>query len=194
MESPDGTCGPEKGYICPVGECCSQAGWCGKGTPWCKDPEVCQPLYGECDSSKTPAGASTLNDPRPKLGNVTYTDDVYRCVKPNTVALTFDDGPREFTEQMLDTLKQYNFTATFFVTGNNFGKGAIDTTPTWSNLIQRMIAEGHQVASHTWSHYNLSGLNQTARLQQVRFTLAGMRRAALANALQTDGKKRNGFP
>lgn len=44
------------------------------------------------------------------------------------------------------------------VAGNNLGKGPMDSTPEWSNVIRRMAAEGHQIASHTWSHQNLSSL------------------------------------
>lgn len=77
-----------------------------------------------------------------------------------------DDGPFLYTEEMLDTLAAYNFKATFFITGINNGKGSIDdTTKDWPRLIQRMIAEGHQVASHTWSHLDLSSL--TAEKQET---------------------------
>jgi peptidoglycan-N-acetylglucosamine deacetylase len=59
--------------------------------------------------------------------------------------LTFDDGPSiAVTPRILDTLKQYNIKATFFVMGkmveNNIG------------LVKRENAEGHVVANHTYSH------------------------------------------
>jgi peptidoglycan/xylan/chitin deacetylase (PgdA/CDA1 family) len=105
--------------------------------------------------------------PRPALGSVSYTDDIYDCVKNNVVALTYDDGPSEYTALLLDTLKAYGFKATFFITGNNNGKGAIDTTAPYPGLIKRMIAEGHQVASHTWSHYSLSEITHDLRISQM---------------------------
>ena len=83
------------------------------------------------------------------------------------MALTYDDGPYLYTSQLLDILKTYGFHATFFITGNNVGKGAIDTTAPYPSLIQRMIAEGHQVASHTWSHYSLSQIPSDMRKQQM---------------------------
>jgi peptidoglycan/xylan/chitin deacetylase (PgdA/CDA1 family) len=43
--------------------------------------------------------------------------------------------------------------ATFLVTGNNIGKGYIDEN--WADVISKMYANGHQIASHTWSHQNL---------------------------------------
>lgn len=79
------------------------------------------------------------------------------------VALTYDDGPCQYTSELLDLLREYGFHATFFITGNNNKKGAIDTTPQWTNVIKRMIAEGHQVASHTWSHYDLDSIGKEGR-------------------------------
>ena len=57
------------------------------------------------------------------------------------VYLTFDDGPSEYTNALLDVLEKYDVKATFFVTG----KGD-DAT------IKREFDEGHRVALHTWSH------------------------------------------
>jgi hypothetical protein len=58
-------------------------------------------------------------------------------------------------------LAQYGFKATFFVCGDN-GHGAIDADTRWINVINRMDAEGHQVASHTWSHPDLSTIGPSA--------------------------------
>jgi peptidoglycan/xylan/chitin deacetylase (PgdA/CDA1 family) len=67
----------------------------------------------------------------------------------------------------LDILKSYGFHATFFMTGNNNGKGEIYKTAPYPDLIQRMIAEGHQVASHTRSHYSLSNISHELRMEQM---------------------------
>lgn len=55
--------------------------------------------------------------------------------------------------------------ATFFVTGNNIGKGAIDEN--WRDVIQNMYNNGHQIASHTWSHQDLSVITQEQRFDQM---------------------------
>ena len=168
--APDGgdeTCGPAFGNVqCPTGKCCSAAGFCGTTEDYCQDPS-CQYQYGICDSNTTPTGPTTLDDPRPLLGKVSYDDDVYDCVENNVIALTYDDGPYLYTSQLLDTLKSFGFHATFFITGNNLGKGPIDTTAPYPSIIQRMINEGHQVASHTWSHYSLSNITSDMRKQQM---------------------------
>jgi peptidoglycan/xylan/chitin deacetylase (PgdA/CDA1 family) len=100
-------------------------------------------------------------------GPITYTDDIYDCVQDNVVALSYDDGPYNYTSELLDILKSYGFQATFFITGNNNGKGEIDITAPYPDLIKRMVAEGHQVASHTWSHYSLSNSSHDLRISQM---------------------------
>lgn len=61
------------------------------------------------------------------------------------VALTFDDGPSPpCTEQILDILKEYRATATFFVNGR-----LVDRFP---EILQRITREGHTVGNHTYSH------------------------------------------
>lgn len=144
----------------------STKGYCGKTKEFCADPD-CQFLFGTCDSSHTPANPTTLYDPRPLLGQVSYDNDIYACTKEKVVALTYDDGPYLYTNQLLDVLKDYGFTATFFITGNNLHKGPIDETEPYPTIIRRMVDEGHQIASHTWSHYSLSNIPSDMRKQQM---------------------------
>lgn len=69
---------------------------------------------------------------------------------------------------MLDVLKKYNAKATFFITGNNNGKGEIDNAANgWDTVIKRMYSEGHQIASHTWSHQDLSAITSAQRKDQM---------------------------
>ncbi len=61
------------------------------------------------------------------------------------VCLTFDDGPAEgFTGQVLDILREHKVPATFFVCGMNVEKHP--------DLLRRIVAEGHEVGNHTYSH------------------------------------------
>lgn len=65
------------------------------------------------------------------------------------VALTFDDGPSGATTgRLLDLLAEKQVKATFFVVGNMVQKN--------SALLQREVAEGHEVGSHTMTHRNLA--------------------------------------
>ncbi|KAI5793653.1 hypothetical protein FPQ18DRAFT_258413 [Pyronema domesticum] len=161
-------CGPKNGNAkCSDNECCSPAGFCGKTQSYCKSPD-CLLGFGRCDASVIPSGSDTGLIDRKLTGTVSYDKDIYHCINKGDIALTYDDGPYNFTEKILDQLKDYNMKATFFVTGINLGKGAIDDPQFgWDKVIRRMIAEGHQVASHTWSHADLSKISKEMRRDEV---------------------------
>jgi hypothetical protein len=54
------------------------------------------------------------------------------------------------------------------VTGINLYKSSIDDESTqWPAMIRRMVAEGHQLASHTWSHQDLSAITKAQRYEQM---------------------------
>ncbi|MFE6364579.1 polysaccharide deacetylase family protein [Streptomyces sp. NPDC057806] len=73
------------------------------------------------------------------------------CEEVKCIALTFDAGPSENSPRLLDILKQEQVPATFFL----LGKRHIEKYP---QLVRRMAAEGHEVASHTWTHRILTDL------------------------------------
>ena len=82
---------------------------------------------------------------------------------PNTVALTFDDGPdARWTPKILDILKAKKVPATFFIVGEN--------ALTERGLLNRMIAEGHEVGSHTYTHPNLATTGRTQTLFELNAT------------------------
>jgi peptidoglycan/xylan/chitin deacetylase (PgdA/CDA1 family) len=56
--------------------------------------------------------------------------------------LTFDDGPSDNTAKILDTLKENNIKATFFVNGR----------PERKEIYKRIVTEGHVIGNHTYSH------------------------------------------
>ncbi|KAJ5894742.1 hypothetical protein N7495_006433 [Penicillium taxi] len=164
----DYRCGPPHLMLCPPNACCSGAGFCGTTRAHCRSPD-CQINFGHCDAHKTPKGTPTKDIPRPHVGQVPYGPvEIRSCMMPGTVALTFDDGPSRYTGDLLDLLDRYHAPATFFVTGINNGKGPIDDTDLpWARMIERMVRSGHQVASHTWSHQDLSKITQDQRREQM---------------------------
>lgn len=79
------------------------------------------------------------------------------------VALTFDDGPRqETTEVLLDGLLERGAQATFFVIGTQILCGKNDA------LLERMIAEGHQVGNHTYSHVRLISAQEGTVIEEIQ--------------------------
>ncbi|KAJ4233045.1 hypothetical protein NW759_001828 [Fusarium solani] len=164
----DGRCGTGFDTVCAEDECCSNSGWCGTGYLYCSAP-ACQIEYGPaCDANVRPNGPDTTNIARPKIGNIPYGEAINRCSRNGDIALTYDDGPFTYTEDLLDLLQEYNARATFYITGRNIGKGAINDPDTaWPTLIRRMIKDGHQVASHTWSHQRLTTLSRSKFWNQM---------------------------
>ena len=71
---------------------------------------------------------------------------------------------------MLMLGQEYDAKATFFVVGRNMGKGAINDPDTpWPPIIRRMIDEGHQIGSHTWSHQKLTEISPEQFQKQILF-------------------------
>ncbi|WP_214409851.1 polysaccharide deacetylase family protein [Sphaerisporangium fuscum] len=73
------------------------------------------------------------------------------CSVTKCVALTFDDGPGPRTGRLLSVLAAHDAHATFFTVGA--------TAEAYPGLLQRMAAEGHLVADHSWTHRDLTGLD-----------------------------------
>ena len=68
---------------------------------------------------------------------------------PGKLALTFDDGPDpDWTPAILDILKEKKVPATFFMIGSN-----MEAHP---GLVQRVLAAGHEIGNHTFTHPNLA--------------------------------------
>ena len=67
------------------------------------------------------------------------------------LALTFDDGPSDYTNRLLDILKAKGVKVTFFALGSR-----ADYYP---DIIRREAKEGHEVESHTYAHRNLSSIS-----------------------------------
>ncbi|MFH1378952.1 MAG: polysaccharide deacetylase family protein [bacterium] len=63
------------------------------------------------------------------------------------IAFSFDDGPGHATDEILSILKQYDIQAVFFMLGSNVKKHP--------EIAKNVLAEGHEVASHAYSHVNL---------------------------------------
>ena len=83
--------------------------------------------------------------------------------EPKYVALTFDDGPRaDTTGRLLDGLLERDAAATFFVIGEQI--------PGNEDLLRRMVAEGHQIGNHTYSHVRLLDADRTNAVEEIHKT------------------------
>ena len=78
------------------------------------------------------------------------------------VALTFDDGPGPYTDQILDCLSQYGAKATFFVVGNRLNK--------YPSQLKRAVESGMEIGCHTWSHTQLTTLSSSGITSEISRT------------------------
>lgn len=77
------------------------------------------------------------------------------------VALTFDDGPHpDVTPQILDLLDQYNAKATFFMLGLMAER--------YPDSVHQVYKASHQIATHTYTHRNLSKLSSEHSTQEIQ--------------------------
>lgn len=67
------------------------------------------------------------------------------------VALTFDDGPGAYTDWLLDVLEENDAKVTFFMCGSSISS--------YEDTVRRAAEDGHEVASHTWGHPDLTRLS-----------------------------------
>ena len=77
------------------------------------------------------------------------------------VALTFDDGPSAWTPIVLDLLREHEARATFFVIGQRVREHP--------DLVKRIVAEGHELGSHTLTHPRLTEIPE----DEVRSEITG---------------------
>lgn len=95
--------------------------------------------------------------------------------KERVVSLTFDDGPdAASTPQVLDILQQYQAPATFFCIGKEAGANPA--------LLRRIVAEGHLIGNHSYSHSGLFPLYSSRKME------ADLRQASVCLE-QITGKK-----
>lgn len=70
------------------------------------------------------------------------------CRMQRAIVLSYDDGPGPgLTEKLADLLRRYQTPATFFVLGCKM-------TPESDQMVQRLLADGHEVGSHSFHHTN----------------------------------------
>lgn len=76
--------------------------------------------------------------------------------KEKIVALTFDDGPSEFTSKFLDLLEKYHAKATFFCIGKQIEN--------FSEAFQKTIEKGNEIGNHTYSHSRKTGFLSSQKM------------------------------
>ena len=129
----------------------------------------CMPQSGESGMEEvqiSTAGNSTAPD------NLEQNTDKEESAEPQAenpygidpakpmVALTFDDGPSQYTWNIVSTLQSYKARATFFIIGNQVA--------THEAAIDYILANHNEIASHSFGHKNLTKLSDVEVVNQIR--------------------------
>ncbi|KAI8994829.1 hypothetical protein BDB01DRAFT_690787, partial [Pilobolus umbonatus] len=86
--------------------------------------------------------------------------DIYGCPNKKDWALTFDDGPSQLTNELLDILDDMKVKVTFCLMGSQVEK--------YPEIVKRAFKAGHQITSHTYSHPHLMSLTNEEIIFEVR--------------------------
>jgi peptidoglycan/xylan/chitin deacetylase (PgdA/CDA1 family) len=122
--------------------------------------------------------AGSIMNPAANLPNVPPAGVGMRYSSVKTtekvVAMTFDDGPhRTITPQLLDYLRSKGIRCTFFVVGPN--------VMAYPDIIRTAVADGHEIANHTWNHPILTSCSdakirsELQRTEDAIIKVAGVR-------------------
>ncbi|KAI9487285.1 MAG: hypothetical protein EXX96DRAFT_72364 [Benjaminiella poitrasii] len=90
------------------------------------------------------------------------------CNRPGVFALTFDDGPFQYSWDLAAYLHSNGIKATFFTNGNNYVENfrndttvtSTNGTKTYMEVLKYYHDLGHEIGSHTFEHINLQGLTE----------------------------------
>lgn len=82
--------------------------------------------------------------------------------KKKMVALTFDDGPGEYTKEIVDCLDKYNSRATLFVLGCNVDR--------YKDVLKAADKIGCEIGNHSYDHSNLTKLSKKEIKEQMKKT------------------------
>ncbi len=125
------------------------------------------------------------------------------AVREKKIAVTFDDGPTEFTPDFLNLLEKYDQKATFFCIGKQVKK--------YPEITTQIIAKGHEIGNHSFSHSNSTGFFSFRKIEkdiadcdaailetvQIKTDLYrppfGITNPNIAKAIQSTGKKSIGW-
>lgn len=107
-------------------------------------PSLDPTTEGDCSLSPA-AAADAANRGWWTCGGYTRDTDITTCPDKFTWGVSFDDGPSDYTQQLLDFLDTKSIKSTFFVVGSR-----VVSHP---DLLIEEYMKGHEISAHTWSHH-----------------------------------------
>lgn len=126
-------------------------------------------------STKPPANATGNSKPEPDTGSAQteplqhLVPEVYEVPKGD-VALTIDDGPSPYTEQIIQILKKYHVKATFFFVGSR--------VKIWPDAVRDAYLAGDGIGDHTVDHPQLNHLTPAQQAWEINQAAADIQTEA----------------
>lgn len=105
------------------------------------------------------SGKGTPSHPNVDPSPVGWYPAAFPADDSRTVYLTFDDGPSEYTPQMLRLLRKHDANATFFIVGTQVAGR--------ESLIRDALRDGNAIGNHTWDHPDLTTLRSAQIKDQL---------------------------
>ena len=116
-------------------------------------------------------GQETQPSPSPDVTHTKPATYAQVHVDQPYIAMTFDDGPSaENTPRLLEMLKERHIKATFFLIGQN-----VASNP---ELVRRILADGHEIGNHSWTHPQLSKLSDERVTSEITKTQEAINQAS----------------
>jgi chitin deacetylase len=107
----------------------------------------------------------------------------------NVIALTFDDSPTEYTEDVLNILAERNINATFYSIGQSIEK--------YPDVTKMIVQQGHELGNHSYSHARFLLKSQSFIKNEIEKTNELIREAGYEGEITfrpPNGKKLFGLP
>jgi peptidoglycan/xylan/chitin deacetylase (PgdA/CDA1 family) len=103
--------------------------------------------------SSVPAGFGV--PPKDETGNL-----IFACKRPNSFAFAIDDGVPDLAQEVLKIIREENIKVTFFTVGAPL----LDQGTNLTNVYKEMMAAGHQLALHSFTHPKMESLPDYAAI------------------------------
>jgi len=130
-----------------------------KNDNWIKNQKKIIPI--SLNLTSIPCKITAKNKTEKAYENIQRVDSIIDPNKP-VIALTFDDGPTNYTEEILKILKQENVVATFFVLGNK--------VEAYQETLRNLTEAGNEIGNHSYNHKWLSRLSEKEIQFQIEKT------------------------
>lgn len=113
----------------------------------------------EYSDSRASLLSSNINSDELTLPSVDLDDLITYSIPKGKVALSFDDGPSQYSREIVDILKEYEVGGTFFLVGKNIKK--------YPDHVKYIQLEGYSIGSHSLNHIDMKRLSYEKQKMEV---------------------------